>query len=166
MKNPASAGARRGAEGTLLRRRPRRPDAGPGPGRWPTAAPRRGRPPPPSGARRGSRASGRGRGVPHALPSPRVNMAPGPPGRAAGPLIPSEEPRRERGGPGGADAWLRLPGRTRTPSSVGPGREELERAAGGRAGARCVCVAFSLGGCRRTPPPVPRRRASEREKRL
>lgn len=66
------------------------------------------------------------------MPSPRVNMAPGPPSRAGGPLIPSEKPGRERGGQGGADAWLKLPGRTRTPSSLGPDREELKRPAGGR----------------------------------
>lgn len=46
-------------------------------------------------------------------------MAPGPPSRADGPLIPLEEPGWERGGQGGADARLRRPGRTRAPS-LGP----------------------------------------------
>lgn len=60
---------------------------------------------------------------------------------------------------------MRLPGRTRTPSSLGPDGEKLKRPRAA-AFARCVYVAFSLGGCRLTPPPVPRRRESETEKRL
>lgn len=99
------------------------------------------------------------------MPSPPDNMAPGPPSRAGSPLIPSEELQRERGWQGGADARLRRPARTRAPSSLRPDREELRRP---RAAAfvRCVCVAVLLGGCGLTPPPVPRRTASEREKGL
>lgn len=158
--------ARRGAEGKRLRRHPRRPDAGPGPSGWQTQG---------ASEAQASAAAFRlsprvrslreGPRVPHALPSPPDNMAPGPPSREGSPLIPSEEPGRERGCQGGADARLRRPARTRAPSSLLPDREELRRP---RAAAfvRCVCVAFSLGGCGLTPPPVPRRRASEREKRL
>lgn len=158
--------ARRGAEGERLRRRPRRPDAGPGPSGWRTQG---------ASEAQASAAAFRlsprvrslreGPRVPHALPSPPDNMAPGPPSRAGSPLIPSEEPGRERGWQGGADARLRRPARTRAPSSLRPDREELRRR---RAAAfvLCVCVVFSLGGCGWTPPPVPRRRASEREKRL
>ncbi|XP_032349705.1 collagen alpha-1(I) chain-like [Camelus ferus] len=73
------------------------------------------------------------------------------------------EPGWERGGQAGADARLRRPGRTRDPSSSGPDLEKLKRPREA-APACCVCVAFSLGGCGLTPPPVPRGRASEREK--
>ena len=159
---PESRRGEGGAEARRLRRRPRRPDAGPGPSRWPTrgasdaqasaaAAAFQLSPKSPS-LREGLR-------VAHALPSPPDNMAPGPPSRAGGPLIPLEEPGWERGGQGGADARLRRPGRTRVLLLWGrrtvPSRRDARR---------CVCVAFSLGGCGLTPPPVSQGRASAREK--
>ncbi|XP_029811301.1 uncharacterized protein LOC115305098 [Suricata suricatta] len=88
--------AKRGAEAELLCRRPRRPDAGPGPSGWRSRG---------ASEAQASAAAFRlsprvrslweGPRVPHALPSPPDNMAPGPPGRAGSPLIPSEEPGRE-----------------------------------------------------------------------
>lgn len=112
MRGPRPA-ARRGAEGKRLCRRPRRPDAGPGPSSWPTrgvseaqASPRQ----PPSDSRRGVRSLGRGRAGPS-----RVAKSPGQHGSRAA------EPRGRATNPlGGAGAGVRRAGWRRRPAEAAP----------------------------------------------